>query len=92
MTESSMKDAWLTIERLSVILGILALAFAAGANWHRIDALDLVVVDTRKMVADDVVKEDLYFVRKDVLQEQLSAIRDRLEELKRLIEAKSKTK
>jgi Tfp pilus assembly protein PilO len=87
--ESSFKEAWITVERLSVLLGMLAMAFVAGSNWHRIDALDGMMAETKKAVAEDVQKEDLYFVRKDVLAEQLNAIKSQLDELKRLVEKKN---
>ena len=90
--ESQFKDAWITVERLSVLLGLLAMAFVAGSNWHRIDALDTQMVETRKTVAFDEARADVQYARKDVLAEQLQAIKTQLVELKNLVEERGPKK
>ena len=80
--EPNFKTAWMTVERMSILLGMLSMAFLAGANWHRIDAVETRVFE---VVAINDKHKDTYereFVRKDVVQEQLSNINSQLTEIR----------
>lgn len=72
------RTAWLTVERLSVILGMLAMAFMAGANWHRIDGVESSVVGLSRQT--DQIKTE--YERKDVLEVQLRNIDDKLADIR----------
>ncbi len=79
--------AWLTVERLSVILGMLAMAFMAGANWHRIDGLDAAVNGLSRQA--DTIKTE--YERKDVLDEQLKNINDKLADIRQQVASRGVT-
>lgn len=80
--ESSFRQAWISVERLSILLGLLAMAFAAGMNWHRLDGLDVTVATVQKKqdAQDDMVKRE--YARKDVIAGELSNINYQLSELR----------
>ena len=71
----------MTLERLSIVLGMLGLAFAAGANWHRIDGVEAAIVGLSKQA--DSFKVD--YERKDVLEQQLKNIDEKLADIKQRI-------
>ncbi|MGH7177891.1 MAG: hypothetical protein ACREJC_10955 [Tepidisphaeraceae bacterium] len=73
-----MTTLWSAVVRLGLLLGLLSLAFAAGSNWHRLDAvMDRAdPSDVRAAIAEQYARDT--YVRKDVLEQQLENIMEEL--------------
>ena len=65
---------WSLVERVTMLLGLLGLAFGAGENWHRLDVLTAQAdeLQAHQVTVEQYTRE--VYVRKDVLEQQLHTI------------------
>ena len=77
--ESSFKQSWMTVERMSLLLGMLGLAFTAGSQWSRVDAVEAASNATRGQMQTLQAQLTADYARKDVLEERLLRIQEQLD-------------
>lgn len=80
--EQGFKQAWTSIERIAMLLGLLGAVFAAGMNWHRLDGAEEKVNAVVAQQAAHALFADSTYVRKDVIAEQLKNIDQNMNEMR----------
>ena len=70
---------WSIVSSLGSLLGVLGVAFAVGYNWRRVTVLEQAW--ERHLTASDqrVAAFEVTYVRKEILDLELKAIRSRLD-------------
>ena len=79
--------ALMTFERFAILLGMLGLAFTAGANWHQINVLDQRVVTSAEHVSQFEANVNRDYQRKDVTAAQFDGLNDKLDAIWRELQA-----